>query len=349
METAQSNGHRHSEWHGPQALAAALGLAAPLAAGIALGRPNIATAAAFGALAMSGTGEGSSPRRRIADLGRSLAAGCLAMLAGTAAGGGGPVTSLLVPLIAAAAGLVGGVSRSLARVAGRFVLYFIIAAHLDLGGSRPAVAILLFILGGLWTGALSLGARALFRLILPKQEGRGAPEESETASHPVRFLLRRWKKTLGSLAAWHYVIRLGLSLAAAEACVLAFPGRHGQWAVLTAGILVERDLQGPLGKTMRRAAGTSLGVLAAGLLLLGAPPAWAAVSAIAALAAARVVLRDSNYAAYSAVMTLLVLLLLDVGGTPSWILLADRLVATLVGCVIALTLGNPAPYRRFLA
>ncbi len=98
------------------------------------------------------------------------------------------------------------------------------------------------------------------------------------------------------------------ALAAAEVYALAMPGRHGRWAVFTAGILVQRGF-----------------------------------------AAARVLLKDSNYAAYSAVMTLLVLLLIDSGGTPSFSLLADRPAATLAGCVLALTLGNPAPYRRFLA
>jgi uncharacterized membrane protein YccC len=60
---------------------------------------------------------------------------------------------------------------------------------------------------------------------------------------------------------------------------------------------------------------------------------------IAALAAAIPALLERSHTAYAAVMTPLVPLLLDFGRAPSWTLVADRLVATLVGCALALTLG----------
>jgi uncharacterized membrane protein YccC len=69
------------------------------------------------------------------------------------------------------------------------------------------------------------------------------------------------------------------------------------------------------------------------------PPVWAVVAIIAACAAARSVLVESNYIAYVAVQTLLVILLLDFGQAPSWAVIVDRLAATLAGCALALTVG----------
>ena len=51
---------------------------------------------------------------------------------------------------------------------------------------------------------------------------------------------------------------------------------------------------------------------------------------IIALAAARPILMEINYAAYAAVLTPLVILLLDLGKL-SWAVIIDQLVATFVG------------------
>jgi uncharacterized membrane protein YccC len=104
-------------------------------------------------------------------------------------------------------------------------------------------------------------------------------------------------------------------------------------------IVVRRTLPGAPIRMLERAAGTILGVVLTSLLVIASPPVWATIGVIAILAAARPVLLDSNYTAYAAVMTPLVLLLLDLGREPSWTLIADRLVATLVGCAVAVTLG----------
>ena len=112
-------------------------------------------------------------------------------------------------------------------------------------------------------------------------------------------------------------------------------------------IVVQRNLQAALPRTFQRAAGTSLGVLLTGLLLLGSSSMWAVIAIIAALAAARPILTEVNYTAYAAVMTPLVILLLDFGQEPSWAVVVDRLAATLFGCALALTLGYLVWSRLF--
>jgi len=48
---------------------------------------------------------------------------------------------------------------------------------------------------------------------------------------------------------------------------------------------------------------------------------------------------EANYTAYAAVMTQLVILLLDFGRQTSWAMIVDRLIATLSGCALVLISG----------
>jgi hypothetical protein len=66
---------------------------------------------------------------------------------------------------------------------------------------------------------------------------------------------------------------------------------------------------------------------------------WAAIAMIAVLSTARPILKEANYTAYAAVMTPLVILLLDFGREPSWAVVVDRLAATFAGCTLAVTFG----------
>jgi hypothetical protein len=64
-------------------------------------------------------------------------------------------------------------------------------------------------------------------------------------------------------------------------------------------------------------------------------PSWALAGVIGILAGARPLLRVRNYLAYSAVMTPLIILIIDAGRAPDNGLLLDRLVATLIGAALA--------------
>ena len=103
------------------------------------------------------------------------------------------------------------------------------------------------------------------------------------------------------------------------------------WVVLTVALLSEWQIEAFPVKTTQRALGAALGVLATGLLLFDTPPAWALAAGIAVLAGLRPLLRARNYLAYTAVMTPLIILLLDAGAAPGLGVLIDRLVATLIG------------------
>lgn len=112
--------------------------------------------------------------------------------------------------------------------------------------------------------------------------------------------------------------------------------------------MLDRRPAAPPARLVERALGTVLGVVFASLLLIWTPPHFLLTIPIAALAAARPVLRAGNYTAYVAIMTPLVILLLDFDQTPSAGILLDRLMATIAGCLIAFLFGY-LPWLKLFA
>jgi hypothetical protein len=323
----------------PQAVAAMLGLAGPIAVGALTGHAGIGMAASLGGLAMSGDGKGETFREQAPSLIYTWVAGGAAMFTGSAIAGHGVLTAFGIPALAAVAGFFGGISRPLVRATTQFMLYTIIAANLGLRGVHPLGLMLLFSLGAAWTAGLSLALRPLFRALRLFPNPSPAANPAQPPRYSARQLLRRWRSSLAHLSGWQYPLRIGLCLVAGGAFEWIWPDHHGYWVLITAVIVVQRNLQTALIRPLQRAAGTALGVLLIGLLLLGSSSIWATIAMIAALAGARPLLKDANYTAYAAVMTPLVILLLDFGQEPSWAVVIDRLAATLSGCVLALTLG----------
>lgn len=328
-----------------RAVAAMLGLAGPVAAGTMTGHAGIGIVASLGGLALSGEGRGETFREQAPGLIYALIAGSAAVLTGRAMAGHGTLISFGVPAIAAAAGLLGGLSRSLARATTQFMLYTIIAANLGLQGDHPLGAMLLFLLGAAWTAGLSLGLRPLFQAV--HSSSAAVITGPQSPRYSARQLVRRWRKSLLHLAGWQYALRITLCLAVAAAFERIWPLHHGYWVSITVLIVVQRTLPAALPRALQRAAGTAFGILLTCLLLLGSSSEWTGIAMIAALAAARPILRETNYTAYAAVMTPLVILLLDYGQEPSWGPVIDRLAATLAGCLLALTLGTLAWFRFF--
>ena len=319
-----------------QVAAGMLGMAVPVAVGAATGHGQIGVLASLGGLAVSGDGEDETFNTQRPGLINALAATGLAMLTGSLLAGRGLAAALALPAIAGAVGLCGGLSRPLARAATQFILFTVIAAHLGAKEIHPLAKTFVFLIGAAWTALLSLSLRPIFQAFMPATV-------NPTAAAPPRYtmeqLMPRWRRSLSQFSGWQYTLRIFLCLAAAESFVLVWPYGHGYWVVITAAIVVHRNLQAALPRAVDRAAGTVGGVLLCGALMFVSPSVWALIATIAILAALRPLLREANYTAYAAVMTPLVILLLDYGQAPSLETVMDRLVATLAGCALALTLG----------
>lgn len=322
-----------------QALASALGMAGPVALATGAGHLSAGLAAATGALAVSGAGAGETARARRVDLAWGLAAALTALAAGVAIAGRGPVTSLALVALAFVAALAGGVSRRAAVAATRFILFLVIAVNLGEAG-RPLALLVLAAAGALWTALLILLLDRVFRRREPEAGARAEPTPTARAG------LRRWWGALRGWPGWRYPVRITVCLAAAELLASLWPHHHGRWITLTVAILVRRQSADALLMTTQRALGVLAGVLLGAVLLVWRPGVWALTTGVALLAGARPLLRSRNYLAYSAIMTPLVLVLMDFGARPTAGLLGDRLIATLAGAALVVVTQRLLGGRR---
>lgn len=317
-----------------QAMAAMLGLAGPIAIGTLANQPRLGIAAALGGLALGGGGKDGTFSEHLSEGGYALVAGSLAMLTGSILAGTGTLSVIGVPAVGGAAALIGSISRPMARAGAQFTLFTIIAANLN-GKTAPLGLLLLFVLGAIATATLSLGLRLLMRTLCHGSQAT----LPQTPRYTAQQLVRRWRLSLGHLAGWHYTLRLTLCLAASQTLLWLQPGHHIYWMSLTVVIVVQRDLATAFWRTWQRAAGTLAGVLLTAFLLLGPMSTWGQIGIIALLAAARPIFLKKNYTVYTVVMTPLIILLLDFGQPLSPVVIVDRLIATLAGCALALSLG----------
>ncbi|MGW6199816.1 FUSC family protein [Kribbella sp. NPDC055110] len=226
-----------------------------------------------------------------------------------------------VVVLAAAAALVGGFSRWTADATARFITFLVLAT--GLGGAAWEVA-RWFAVGVAWAILLGLVAAAFSAPVAP---AGGAPT--------YRQLWRRWWGTLHRFEGWQYVVRLVPALAVAEVIGVLWHQEKGYWIALAVVIVVRRR-GGSLLRATQRCLGTCVGVLVGGALVLWVPPSWAIVAVVGVLAGLRPLLKERNYAAYAAVMTPLVVLLLDLGRTPGLSTVGYRLIDTVIGCLIAI-------------
>jgi hypothetical protein len=340
-------------------------MAVPIAVGELAGRPTLGLTVAFGALVLGAGGAtpdaGAAPpsdRDRNLSLVYLLLAVTAAMFVGLAASGETVLGSVLLVTAVTCAALVGGISRAMVRATSQFITFSVIASNLGGHNVSPGLIVLVFVAGAVWGLGLVIALRRAFHAIgVVSTEAKpaaavaaaGAANNLASKKPTVGQLFRRWRGTLAHLAGWQYALRLGPCVALAETLRHFLPDRHAYWVTLTVALVVHRNLSEALTRTLQRAGGTLAGIGAAAALLMWAPPAWALIVMIGVLAGARPVLRVANYAAYSMVMTPLVMILLDLGQPPSWALLGERLAWTLVGCALSLSVGYGAWARLLRA
>ena len=322
--------------------AAALGMATPVLLAAVRGSGDLAPglAAAMGSLAAGRF------RARLGREAEALAPAVLAALLAVICAGHGWLTQAALVLLAGIAATVGGFSRAMAVATTRFVLFLMIvgtvATPTQAFAAKEATGLLILITGGaLWTSALGLALGAAVRW-------KRRIDACRPQSRPVptaRQKYARWRRSLTSFAGWSYVVRLVSCTAVAMAIDAGWPGHHFHWIALTVAILTQRQVEPVPVRTTQRALGTAIGVAMAAFILRPGLTSWALAAVVGVLAGARRLLRVRNYLAYSAVMTLLIILIIDAGRAPDGGLLRDRLLATLIGAALVvganLLVGRP--------
>jgi hypothetical protein len=302
-------------------VASALAMAAPVTYGVVSGHLVHASFAALGGMACVSTLR-TTPLR--------LAGVALVVTgagyAGAALAGRGWVTAAAVVGLAAVAAVVGGLSRWSADASTRFITFMVIATGLGPVGDPLEVA-QWFAFGAAWSVLLALCALLFLR-------DHAAP----VAQPSYRMLWRRWWGNLRRMDGWRYVLRLVPCLALAQVIGVIWHQEKAYW-IAVAVVIVVRRRGGSLLRATQRFLGTCVGVLIGAAVILWVPPSWVIVAVVTVLAGARPVLKERNYAAYATVMTPLVVLLLDLGRTPTLSTVGYRLIDTVIGCSIALIPG----------
>ncbi|UUU21243.1 FUSC family protein [Streptomyces sp. DSM 40750] len=156
------------------------------------------------------------------------------------------------------------------------------------------------------------------------------------------------RRTVGSLVRLalgsggrEYGLRVALSFGASAAVAQVLHHEHWYWLPATAVFLVKPDLGPLVSRVLCRAAGTVLGaVVFAGFAAVLPRPEGLIV--LVAVSGALIPVATRHFAAQTAVVTVLVLALVMVGGEPlaSW----SRIAETLLACAIVLIVGHlPMP------
>ena len=150
---------------------------------------------------------------------------------------------------------------------------------------------------------------------------------------------RSWAGYLPGQKAWVFAVRLGLTMAVAEAVRLLVPLERPYWIVLTAALVLKPDLGSVFARGVQRTLGTLVGVVL-GVAIVAVVPhgAWLLLP-MAVLAFAFPLGRNLNYGLLSTFITPLVLLLIDFGSRVDGHVALDRLLDTAIGAGIVLVVG----------
>ena len=166
------------------------------------------------------------------------------------------------------------------------------------------------------------------------RESRAGAPGAAPRPHPLEAL--RAELTLRS-SAFRHAVRLSVALIVAGVVYRGLSLGSGYWVPLTVLFVLKPDYGTTMKRGIARAAGTMAGVtIAWAIVTLFSPADGTIVVLLALLAGAAYALFPASYALFSVVLTVLVALLAEFSGGSPVGALADRIVDTAVGTVIAL-------------
>lgn len=312
---------------------AAIAIAVPLFLLLALDRLDLAAYASFGAMtALYGRSE--PYRVRLRSL--SIAAVALVLSVGL----GATTAAMQVPLAIEAAGLVVVVTLGLLLTAvfGLFPptpLFFVFAYVVCAALPTAPVDIA--------RGIAIAAASAAFALLVSMSGWvlrRAGGQRGAEFFKPLPRLPRITTQALRDPAVWLAVAQnvVGVLLVGALATALGIG--HPYWAVVSVvAVIPPPRARHSISRAIHRVTGTAVGVLLAGALLIGEPPAVVILIAVVIAQFAAELLISRHYGATLVFVTPLALGVAQLAAPmPLPALLADRLVETALGAVIGLAL-----------
>ncbi|ROQ38683.1 fusaric acid resistance family protein [Frondihabitans sp. PhB188] len=324
--------HNRAHWG---AVRAAIVITVPIATLALTGHADLTLYATFGAMAgvfgRHATYSARLYQQAVAGLSLSLA-----VFVGTAVGVVAPGSFLAVGAIAALSlvGLLVSKRVGLLPVPSLFLVFA--AGSTSSFHHAPADLVL--------AAALPLGAAAL--AIVVGQVGRILPP-SRATKHPRREIVPL-RAVLAAPGARLEMVRYVVGPLVAGAIATGVGIGHPYWAAVAATVpLTGATLGAKFGRGTQRLVGTVVGVLLAAALIGADPPLGVLIAAVgvAQLLAELFVLR--NYALATMAVTPLALIMVHLASpAPLGTLIADRLVETVIGVLVALVLLVVTSPRR---
>ncbi|QHW31431.1 hypothetical protein GZH47_11650 [Paenibacillus rhizovicinus] len=319
----------------PQVIAGFIGMAGCLAIGFYLNNLMFGLLATFGVMITTDTASDGTTRTYITELFRTLATGTVAIVIGITIAGHGWLTAGLIVMISTLAALLGGISRSAAIAGVQLVILAIIGSSMGDGGlDQEMFKIPVYFATGSLLG-LIVAVIAGFLMQQPRDRVRSAPPAK--ISYKQRFT--HWRRKLAHFAGWKYTVRVALCMTAAQSIGIVLHLERSYWIGLTVAIVLKRDLAYSQRRIFQRGLGTAAGVLLGSCLLLWSLPQWDSVVVIGLLGALRPIFKNRSYVIYAMLMTPLMFMMFSTGSPVTSHLLEDRLLDTMIGCVLAYVLG----------
>jgi Fusaric acid resistance protein-like len=318
--------------HWTEVTAAGAGMALPVLIGSAAGNIPGGLAASAGALMVRGTPpRGRDWSVRLRELAGLFVVVASASLIAATAAHRGVLADGITLLAAGTAAAVTQFSRAAATLTTRFIPFLIVATSAVDQANAPIEAAALMILGAAWVLLLSFVLGYVARAV----PGADILPDHRTERN-VTFAMRldRWRRLMSNASGWQYVIRLVGGLATAGLLRALWPNHYLLWVAVTVALLTDRQVDWSPVRTTQRVIGTIIGLAGAALLMRAQPSDWMLVAFIALAAGLRPVVRATNYIVYTALITPLIMLIIDHGQLPSTGLLIDRVSATLAGAVV---------------
>ncbi len=135
-----------------------------------------------------------------------------------------------------------------------------------------------------------------------------------------------------------HALRLAVTLTAAGVLAHVLPIQRGYWITLTTALVLRPDFTTTLSRGVARIAGTIVGVVAATAIVVAVPDTAHITLALAIIfAAISYAAFQLNYGLFSLTVTAYVVFLLALLGTPEATAVQNRLVATVIGGLLAIT------------
>ena len=165
------------------------------------------------------------------------------------------------------------------------------------------------------------------------------PAPADWRSRARRRVLYIADQLVGGRIAWVFTVRLMVCTGVAAVLSEVLPLQRSYWVVLTVAIILKPDYGSVFARAVQRGVGTIVGAVLGAAILAVVPYGPWLLLPFGVLAALLPYGKSRSFGLSATFLTPLVVLLIDLLSPAGWRLAGERLVDTLLACVIVLLIG----------